>query len=454
MLSKEDNEKLTQVGPGTPMGNLLRRYWQPIAGSAELLDKPTKAIRILGEDLVLYKDKGGTLGLVEERCAHRRVNLVWGIPETNYHGWLYDETGQCIQQPGEPTGSTFKDRIQLTSYPVQELGGLIFAYLGPAPVPLLPRYDVFVQDNAIRDIGGTVLACNWLQCMENSLDPVHTEWLHGYLTDYWLDSRYGIPAIDRPKHAKIGFDRFEHGIYKRRVYEGRTEADDTWQLGHPIVFPEMLRISSSFQIRVPMDDTHTYHIIYHSVRPGIPVEPQDPVPYYEITQFDEDGVPSLETNAGLGQDFWAWYSQGDIARRDLEKLGVSDIGIILYREMLLEQMEVVARGADPIEVYRDPAKNQFIGFALEHGEDAPVGQRAAPAAEVEQRQSARDLSKVRSASRNPPLDPVRRAARRQAAELAAAGQPLLPPNPHPEPQLARPHHREGLIRPETLRTGS
>ena len=167
-LTVEDNEKLTRVGPGTPMGELLRRYWHPVAASAELWDRPTKAVRLLCEDLVLYRDNSGTLGLVDARCAHRRVELKWGIPEEHglrcpYHGWLYDETGQCTEQPGEPTGSTFKERIKLTSYPVQELGGLIFAYLGPEPVPLLPRYENYVVDNAIRDIGGTMLPCNWLQ---------------------------------------------------------------------------------------------------------------------------------------------------------------------------------------------------------------------------------------------------------------------------------------------------
>ena len=120
MLTAEENERLTRVGPGTPMGNLLRRYWHPVAASAELAARSTKAVRILCEDLVLYRDRSGTLGLVEERCAHRRVNLVWGIPETEglrcpYHGWLYDETGQCIEQPGEPTGSTFKDKIKLAA---------------------------------------------------------------------------------------------------------------------------------------------------------------------------------------------------------------------------------------------------------------------------------------------------------------------------------------------------
>src|SRR5712692_2777443 len=142
----------------------MRRYWHPIAAVSQMNDRWTLPLRLLCEDLVLYKDRSGTFGLIEPRCPHRRMGLVYGIPEEHglrcpYHGWLYDESGQCVEQPGEPTGSTFKDRIQLTSYPVQELGGLIFAYLGPQPVPLLPRYDVFVWDNAIRDIGGTMLPC-------------------------------------------------------------------------------------------------------------------------------------------------------------------------------------------------------------------------------------------------------------------------------------------------------
>src|SRR5947199_3156696 len=180
MQKAAEIDRLTRDGRGTTMGELLRRYWHPVAASAELLVRPTKAGRLVGEDLVLYRDRSGTLGLIEERCAHRRVNMVWGMPEATglrcpYHGWLYDETGQCLQQPGEPVGSTFKEKIQLTAYPVQELGGLIFAYLGPQPVPLLPRYDVFAMDNAVRQIGGTMLPCNFVQAMENSLDPVHLE---------------------------------------------------------------------------------------------------------------------------------------------------------------------------------------------------------------------------------------------------------------------------------------
>ena len=144
MLTKEQNDRLTQVGPGTPMGELMRRYWQPIAGVAELKKEPTKAIRLLGEDLVLYRDQRGQLGLIEASCAHRRVNLLFGIPEEKglrcpYHGWLYDETGQCLEMPAEPPEPTFASRVQLKSYPVQVLGGLVFAYLGPQPGPMVPN---------------------------------------------------------------------------------------------------------------------------------------------------------------------------------------------------------------------------------------------------------------------------------------------------------------------------
>ena len=192
MLSREENELLTKVGRGTPMGDLLRRYWYPIAACSELVEKPTKAVRVLGEDLVLYRDKQGRPGLIGSQCAHRRMSLVLGIPEKDglrcpYHGWLYDRNGKCLEQPyeqAEDPDSTFKDRIHMPAYPVEELGGLIFAYLGPQPAPLLPRWELFVRDGVLRDIGAAVIPCNWLQIMENSLDPVHVEWLHQHFFNY------------------------------------------------------------------------------------------------------------------------------------------------------------------------------------------------------------------------------------------------------------------------------
>ena len=176
MLKVQENERLTRVGPGTPMGELMRRYWQPIAAVAELDDNPVKQVKLLGESLVLYRDRQGRLGLIGDTCPHRRTSMLYGVPEDEglrcpYHGWMFNETGQCIEMPAEAPDSTFPSRVKMAGYPVQDMCGLIFAYLGPEPVPLLPRWDMFVWDNVLRDIGSTIIPCNWLQIMENSLDP-------------------------------------------------------------------------------------------------------------------------------------------------------------------------------------------------------------------------------------------------------------------------------------------
>ena len=194
MLSAQENERLTRVGPGTPMGELMRRYWHPVAAVAELDAHPVKAVKLLGESLVLYRDLQGRLGLIGDTCPHRRISLAYGITETEglrcpYHGWMFDQTGQCVEMPAEPADSTFPCRVKIDGYPVEELGGLIFAYLGPEPVPLVPRWDLLVMDGIWRDIGVTEIPCNWLQCMENSLDPVHTEWLHGRYYDFVMGLR-------------------------------------------------------------------------------------------------------------------------------------------------------------------------------------------------------------------------------------------------------------------------
>ncbi|HEY2986706.1 MAG TPA: Rieske 2Fe-2S domain-containing protein [Candidatus Binatia bacterium] len=380
MLSAEQNETLTKIGPGTPMGKLLRRYWHPVAASSELIERPTKLIKILGESLVLYRDKKGRPGLVADTCAHRRASLLYGIPEEDglrcaYHGWKYDRTGRCTEMPAEPAGSAFKERVRITGYPVEELGGLIFAYLGPEPAPLLPRWDLFVRDDALRDIGVAVVPCNWLQIMENGLDPVHVEWLHQHFNNYVLE-RLGREAEKKnpQHHEKIGFDVFEHGIVKRRVLEGETEANEDWQVGHPIIFPTILLSGSvrrpTFQIRVPVDDTHTVHWWYscYVARPGVEVAPQEKIPFYKVPVpgREEDGEPEwplLDNNSG--QDMAMWYTQGPIADRSLEKLGDSDKGVILYRKLLKEEMEKSERGEDPMNVMRDPEKNVRIKLKLE-----------------------------------------------------------------------------------------
>ena len=151
MLSSDKNKVLTQVGPGTPMGDYLRRYWQPIAGASELDANPIRAIRLLGEDLVLYKDLGGRYGLVDRHCPHRRADLSYGFVEEtgircNYHGWLMDEAGRVIEQPYDDTvnpKSKAKERCTTGAYPVKECAGLLFAYMGPQPVPELPVWEPF-----------------------------------------------------------------------------------------------------------------------------------------------------------------------------------------------------------------------------------------------------------------------------------------------------------------------
>ena len=382
MLSIQENELLTRVGPGTPMGELMRRYWHPIAAVDELDNSPfrTREIRLMGEDLVLYRDRSGRLGLIESRCAHRRVNLAYGVVEEDgircqYHGWKYDSTGACVEQPFEETvrpDGRFKEKCGLKGYRVEELCGLIFAYLGPEPAPLLPRWAPLVWDNAVRDICITELPCNWLQCQENSLDPVHTEWLHRYFGTYAKQLiKGGAPDFSRGQHhIKIGFDVFEHGIIKRRVSLPYDENHDEWKVGHPILFPNILLVgspdSNTMQFRVPIDDARTYHVSVYTWRaaPGTQAPMQEVIPSRQVPILDENGrfIVDIQFN----QDYMAWATQGDIAVRNKEKLGESDKGIILFRRMLKEQLQRVMGGEDPsINMFRDPMKNVCVETAIE-----------------------------------------------------------------------------------------
>jgi len=375
MLSQEQQETLTRVGPGTPMGELLRRYWIPVAASVELAPGAALARRLLCEDLVLYRDTTGRPALIDERCPHRRTSLLHGHVDAQgircpYHGWKFDGSGACLEMPAEPADSPLLRRACVRAYPVEELGGLVFAYMGPEPAPLLPRYDLFVWDGVLRDVGRALLPCNWLQIMENSVDPYHVEWLHGHHLAHVRESQdEDAPTHYRRKQVKVGFDVFEHGIIKRRVLEGGSEEDDDWKIGHPLVFPIMLRVGAHgqhrFQIRVPVDDTHTMHYWYACYRPavGVPVPEQRDVPLYEVPWQDEQGNHIVDFVDG--QDIMAWVTQGAIADRTREMLGSSDRGIALYRKLLLEQIELVRAGKDPMGVVRDDQRNGIIELPQE-----------------------------------------------------------------------------------------
>jgi len=214
--------------------------------------------------------------------------------------------------------------------------------------------------------------CNWMQIMENSLDPVHVEWLHRYMLNYVLGKLGKTEKQQKVrKHTKVGFDEFEYGIIKRRVLEGFTEDDDDWKIGHPVVFPNYLKTGNTFQIRVPMDDTHTAYWWYRcfTEESGVKIEPQafEDIPMYTapVPQLDPNGMPQwdvLDNNSG--QDIVAWITQGYVTDRTKERLGRSDRGVILYRKQLEEAMQAVEQGKDPLNVFRDASKNR-IDFPTE-----------------------------------------------------------------------------------------
>jgi 5,5'-dehydrodivanillate O-demethylase oxygenase subunit len=407
MLTQEQNERLTRVGPGTPMGELMRRYWHPVAAKAQLLERKVVPVRLFGEDLVLFIDGQGRIGLVSDRCAHRLVKLDTAYTTEHglrcaYHGWTYDTHGQCVDQPGEPAASRLKDKVKLRSYPVQELAGLLFAYLGPDPVPLLPRWDRLVWDNVFRVICFIKIPCNWLQCMENTPDPVHATFLHGQFFKDWLkkqgikDERvhkladgFSIPVV---KHDyAIG----KYGIDRRWLLEGQTAEKNIWSESLPLVFPDIHCTSGNgrhtFGWRMPIDDTNTMEVVIRGFDPGpgAKVPKQDPVPYCEIPMIDEQGnYTALQTVTG--QDVMVWVAQGPIMDRTQEILGSSDRGIVLYRKFLMEQMELVQAGNDPINVFRDPAENQCLslpvpwdrGYAWGYAKDGSYVRGAATAADM------------------------------------------------------------------------
>ena len=367
MATQEENERLTRIGPGTPMGNLLRRYWHPVGTEAELAKEPVQRVRWFGEDLTLFRTERGEYGLIDDRCPHRCLSLEFGIPEEcglrcAYHGWLFNAQGQCLEQPFEELAhpeSRFKDEIKIKAYPVEALGGFVWAYFGPEPRPLLPRWDVLLRDDLDRAIEIFTLPCNWLQCMDNSADPVHFEFLHARFGNYQEKKRGRPPAMNPARHVKIAFDVFKYGIYKRRLLEGEPETSDDWTVGHPVLFPTTLAQGSAtapgLQIRVPIDDTHTAQILYRTM-PRKPGAPPLPIAVKHTPLFDEHG--KLIANTIPAQDALAWVGQGPISDRTREHLATSDRGIVLYHKLLSEQMERVEQGLEPMAIIRDRAENE------------------------------------------------------------------------------------------------
>jgi 5,5'-dehydrodivanillate O-demethylase oxygenase subunit len=381
-MRQGENEILTRVGPGTPAGELLRRYWHPVAVAGELTEeKPIKAVTLLGEKLVVFRlalGPGETqprYGLVAERCRHRLASLAYGRVDHEgircpYHGWKYDLGGHCLETPPEPSDSKYYREIRQPAYPVQKLAGLLFAYMGPEPVPLLPRWDALAREDGERWVTvESVIDCNWLQPMENSVDPSHLYWLHGFA----FKSGH-LPTHMAQYQEKHEFIRFEYGIMKRRITPGKKPSDPPMVDEHPLIFPTMLRHVSNevrgtreavyrhnIQIRVPLDDTHTqvYRVNFiPSATERSPADQDPPLEYRPLKSPEGE----YHMDVVSAQDSMAWETQGPITDRTQEHLGAADRGIVMLRKLLKEQIEIVAKGGEPMGVVRDPDKNRIIHF--------------------------------------------------------------------------------------------
>lgn len=378
MLTREENERLTRVGPGTPAGELLRRYWHPVGVVQQLTDaEPTRFVRILGENLVLFRDKSGRVGLLADRCAHRGASLLYGRVEERgiacaYHGWLYDCQGNILETPPEKTDAVIRN-VKQRAYPVQEMAGLYWAYLGPLPAPVIPKYDVFARMDGKRRITvHPMLDCNWFQTMENAADPTHAPILHQdveHRTAKPVNTTRGF--ID--DQESFDFWLVPYGIMKQRNFKNG-ESDE-----HPLIFPNMLRTGGTVQIRVPVDDTHTWRVDVNfradpdghgtadGEQPELVIQPPYKDPPDALHPFTRWQMRTVTQ-----QDHMAWETQGPIADRTQEHLSASDRALVQLRRLVMENIAKVERGEDPMAVQRDP-DHAIIDTNLAHDLNASGG---------------------------------------------------------------------------------
>jgi nitrite reductase/ring-hydroxylating ferredoxin subunit len=360
----EPDADLTRVGPGTPCGELLRRYWQPVCLSADLKDLP-KRVRILGEDLVAFRDGESRVGLFFFRCSHRGASLEYGRVEEKglrccYHGWLYDIEGNVLEMPLEPANNPFLKQIRHPCYPVREFGGLVFAYMGPPDkMPEFPVYDIWKKE------GGTLLArmgprvggpvnCNWLQAEENLMDALHTFWLHTlHSGSQFPSSAYGMNPDDlRYEETDMGM-RF---VLTRRL-ENQMLWDLVWEMIMPLNIhlvytdtPKTERVSAVTWC-LPVDDTHQLgaSIRWAADRQSDTLSGREQLApanrkdtSYEYTQRHPDDKEAVE-------------GQGPIAIHGLEHLVTSDKGVVMFRRILREAIRAVQEGRNPKGIISDAA---------------------------------------------------------------------------------------------------
>lgn len=403
MLAREENDLVTRTGPGTPAGELLRRYWQPAALTEELPpERPVKAVRLLGEDLVLFRDEQARYGLLGRHCSHRATDLSFGRLEDGglrcpYHGWLYDVHGRCLEQPAEPEGSRFHEKIRHPAYPCREVNGIIFAYLGPGDPPGFPDFDCFLAPEEFAFAFKGFLDCNWLQGLEGGVDPCHASFLHRFFVDDEPAGRYGLQFRDLVDGANIPLTKIarehvrprievEPTEYGLRIYALRQLDAATAHIRVTnLLFPNAIAISLGndmviTQWHVPIDDEHSWwYDIFYNFRSPVDRETmrRQRLELYTLPDYtprrnrsNDYGFDPREqrelTFTGMGRDInvhdmWAQESPGPIHDRTREHLGYTDKAIIAYRRMLIEAIGDVREGREPPVVVRGAAAARFRG---------------------------------------------------------------------------------------------
>jgi phthalate 4,5-dioxygenase len=402
-MKTEQNELITRVGPGTPCGALLRRYWQPIALLDEfdpaldpaMENRPVKAVRVLGQDLVLFRDARGAWGLLDRDCPHRGADLSFGRNEGDglrcpFHGWKFDVNGVCLDTPAEPAGSKLCERVRQRSYPVLERSGILFAWLAQdASPPPFPEFDCFAAPSSHTFAFKGLWNSNWLQAFEVGIDPAHPSFLHRFLNDEPLEEigqnaggkqfrsasagdfggeRWPMTRIMREFHKpEISFENMPWGFQLtalRPMTDALTHVRVTQAIfPHTFVIPlsETLTIT---QMHLPVDDTHTYwYSVFTSFAGPVDKEAMraQRLQYISLPDYipksgrhNRWGFNAEEqltrTFLGMGEDDinvhdqWAVESMGGIQDRTREHLGTSDKVIMANRRVLLKAIESVQAG--------------------------------------------------------------------------------------------------------------
>jgi phenylpropionate dioxygenase-like ring-hydroxylating dioxygenase large terminal subunit len=392
MLSAEQNNLITRIGPGTPAGNLMRHYWQPAALVDELAgNRPVKPVTLLGESLVMFRDKQGRYGLIDRMCPHRGTDLAYGRLEDgglrcSFHGWLFDRAGKCLETPAEPEGSNLCANIKQKAYPVVEKNGILFAYMGPGEPPEFPHFDCFIAPDSHTFAFKGMIECNWLQSLEVGIDPAHTSFLHRFFhdedpKDYYgklfrdvsADSDMPMTRIMREfPRPKIEVEQTDYGL---RIATLRQISDRNMHIRITnLMFPNafiipMNREMTITQWHVPIDDTrHYWYAIFTSF--STPVDKnhmrEQRLKLYQLPDYIPNKNKSNdygfdpheqehETYTGMGADInvhdqWACESMGAIQDRTQEHLGQSDKAISAYRRILRQAIEDAKDGGRPLMV--------------------------------------------------------------------------------------------------------